>query len=133
MHNEMQFGPRGNLGLAVKGVELYLPLSPTTCLAMYCPEMAAQLERKYQELQSCRKFIAQTRSTAMKDSIEKLFTAFRTGELAPMDSSNVEFVNSLQVWNAERYVFSAHDDFELAKDMLAKNSRLKFGPRFSVQ
>jgi hypothetical protein len=133
MHNEMQFGPRGNLGLAVEGIELYLPLSPTSCLAMYCPKMVADLERKYREMPPSQEFVDHTRFPDRRGIVEKLFTAFRTGEPAPFDCSNVEFVNSLQVWSAERYVYAADDDFELAKDMLVKNPRLRFGPRPSVR
>ena len=132
MHNEMQFGPRGNLGLAVKGVEVYLPLSSSSCLAMYCPEMTTDLERKYREMQSSSEFLDRTPFPGRREIVEELFAAFRTGRPMPFDSSNVEFVNSLQVWSAERYIYAARDNFELAKDMLGKNPQLKFGPRASV-
>ncbi len=49
MHNAKDFGPLGNLGLAVEGIEVYLPLSASRCLAMYCPiimkEVRGGLER----------------------------------------------------------------------------------------
>ncbi len=132
MHNEMNSGPRGDLGIAVEGVELYLPLSPTACLAMYCPKMTADLERRYREILSSREFTDEIQFLERRKIVETLFTAFRTGEPAPLDSSNVKFINSLQVWSAERYVYAAHDDFALAKDILVENPRLRFGPRPSV-
>src|SRR4029077_18543322 len=33
----------GTVGLAVPGIELYLPLTPKLCLAMYCPTVSAWL------------------------------------------------------------------------------------------
>jgi hypothetical protein len=132
MHNDMQFGPRGNLGLAVEGIELYFPLSSTSCLAMYCPKTTAELERKYREMASCRDFMGDAQSAERREIVEKLFNAFRTGESAPFDCSNVEFVNSLQVWSADRYVYAAQEDFALAAQMVKKNPRLRFGPRSSI-
>ena len=37
MHNQKDFGPYGNIGLAVPGIEIYYPLSPNTILAYMCP------------------------------------------------------------------------------------------------
>ncbi|VAQ96851.1 Uncharacterised protein [Klebsiella pneumoniae] len=40
LQNSNDFAPYGNLGLAVRGIEIYLPLSSTLMLALYCPSMA---------------------------------------------------------------------------------------------
>lgn len=37
LQNENDFGPYGNLGLKVLGIEIYLPLSPYLTLAFLCP------------------------------------------------------------------------------------------------
>jgi hypothetical protein len=37
LQNAIDMGPYGNLGLAVKGIEIYLPLSPVRALAIWCP------------------------------------------------------------------------------------------------
>ena len=39
LHNEREFGAYGNLGLAVPGIEVYLPLSPALQLAFWCPSL----------------------------------------------------------------------------------------------
>ncbi len=39
MHNQIDHSPYGSIGLAVKGIEMYLPLSPTLTLAMFCPSV----------------------------------------------------------------------------------------------
>ena len=48
-------------------------------------------------------------------------------------SENVENFNSLQVIEAERFVFSCAGNFELIKDMLRTNPELKNGPRTTVK
>jgi hypothetical protein len=88
MHNEMDFGLCGNLGLAVEGIQVFLPISSKRCLAMYCPSLSSSLQK-----------------------------------------ASIESINSLQVWNAERYVYSGVDDFALAREMVANNPRLRTGPR----
>jgi Protein of unknown function (DUF4238) len=35
LHNDRQFGPYGNLGIAVPGIQIYLPITPTLTLAMW--------------------------------------------------------------------------------------------------
>ncbi|WP_417846638.1 DUF4238 domain-containing protein [Thalassospira povalilytica] len=37
MHNSKDFGPYGNIGLAVRGIQIHLPLSSTLTLALWCP------------------------------------------------------------------------------------------------
>jgi hypothetical protein len=41
LDNGVDMSPCGNLGLLVKGVEVYMPLSPSYCLGMFCPEVHA--------------------------------------------------------------------------------------------
>nr|QHV89633.1 hypothetical protein PGJFMKIC_00067 [Escherichia coli] len=43
LKNSNDFGPYGNLGLAVRGIQIYLPLSSTLMLAMYCPSIREQM------------------------------------------------------------------------------------------
>ncbi len=77
-------------------------------------------------------FTERTMTSDTREAMETLVTGFRTGAPIPFDKANVEFINSLQVGRAERYVYAASDDFELAKDILAKNPNLRSGPRASV-
>nr|QWP89203.1 hypothetical protein IHCLGBEB_00006 [Escherichia coli] len=51
LKNSNDFGPYGNLGLAVRGIQIYLPLSSTLMLAMYCPSIREQMVRQKQHLQ----------------------------------------------------------------------------------
>lgn len=112
---------RGNLGLTVPGIEIYLPLAPTRALGMWCTSLTTPILEQAEEL---RKFAP--------GYAEALADAIRTGNPLPYAEENVENFNSLQVWQAERYVFSSKEDFALAHDMITADSRLRAGPRMKV-
>ena len=131
MHNEMKFGLRGNLGLAVEGIQVFLPVSCKRCLAMYCPSLKSGLEAAYEEYQRLRA-CPQPLPPSPPEEAVRFLGAFRTGKCSPLPKVSIEFVNSLQVWNAERYVYSGVDDFALARKMVANNPRLRTGPRPQV-
>ncbi|MGA3715913.1 DUF4238 domain-containing protein, partial [Escherichia coli] len=50
LENRNDFGVYGNIGLAVPGIQIYLPLSSTLMLAMYCPSIREQKVREKQHL-----------------------------------------------------------------------------------
>jgi Protein of unknown function (DUF4238) len=108
LHNVIPAPPlRGNLGLGCKGICVYLPLSPILCLNIACKETTADL--------------------ALRDI--RFACTFGTGGQLPLLSVNVEFHNSLQVINSERYLFSSKNDFALAISMLSDHPDLRTGPR----
>jgi hypothetical protein len=132
MHNELKFDLRGNVGLAVEGVEVYLPISRRRCLGMYCPSVRSEIEAAYEEYQRLSAAGRQPLPPSPPEEAVRLLGAFRTGKCSSLPKVSIEFVNSLQVWNAERYVYSAVDDFALAREMLARNLKLRRGPRPEV-
>jgi hypothetical protein len=128
MHNELDAGPRGNLGLGVLGVEVYCPLTSGRCLGMYCPTVRDELDHAYDG------YLARTRSRdgreqPLPEVAAQMFESFRTGQISPLTEESVEFMNSLQVWNAERFVFSSSGDFDLARKIVERNPALRTGPR----
>lgn len=109
-------------GLAVKGIEIYIPLSDSLVLAMFCPTI-----RQF--------FDAATMPLGNQDSmgnVTELKSAFYHQSLIQCVRQNVEFLNSSQVAAAERYVYSPHNDFQLAERMIALNPDLRFGQRVEV-
>ena len=130
MHNRNEFGLRGNLGLAVTGVEVYLPLSTSRCLALYCPTTCAELKRAHDQL-TAKRGSHQTESVD-PHSAERLVDAFHSGAISPLGTESVKFVNSLQVCNAERYLYSAVDGFDLARTMIDQHPHLRTGRRSSI-
>lgn len=131
MHNMVKQEGRGNLGIAVEGIELYFPLSPELVLAIWCPSHLQAL------LDGIQRFdrIAGVSASSMKDfaSVKnealEIVSAIQSGKPLRSKPENVEFFNSLQVSTAERFVFSSNDDFSIVKEMIQANPELRHGRR----
>lgn len=110
LHNSRRFGPLGNLGLAVPGIEIYLPLSADLCLGMYCRTLFVDLPG------------------AEDGRIGRLRRAAANGGRAvPLRPEHLIFSNSLQVGFASRFLFSRTDDFGLVREMLANYPNVRQG------
>jgi hypothetical protein len=57
---------------------------------------------------------------------------FVNGAPAKLESENVESFSSIQILEAERFLFSCDGNFDLVKDMIREDSRVRNGPRFNV-
>ncbi len=116
---------RGNLGLALPGIEIYLPLSPTRALAMWCPTLVETVHRGALEISTRNEGV----SGPEPHEVVRMSDALLSGEPVPYSPANVENFNSLQVIWSERYIFSSINDFHLAQSMLTEHPDLKTGPR----
>lgn len=112
---------RGNLGLAVPGVEVYLPLSPTRALAMWCPTLTRPIIVRAEELR--------TGGSGLVARDEALVNALLTGRPLQYSNENVDNLNSLQIVQSERYVFSCTNDFSLAERLVGSFPHVRRGPR----
>jgi len=135
LHNDKDFGPFwGNLGLAVRGIQIHLPLSSTLTLAFTCPSIAEKAVRAKEQLEQLARV---DRTIYFKiDSPSAVLQhgeAYLNGTPMRSVSENVRFLNSLQVEFAERFVFCKTDDFGLVREMLSHNEKHKTGirPKFS--
>lgn len=119
LQNMIDMGPYGNMGLAVRGIEIYFPLSPRRVLAMWCPS-----------------HVPMFRAAAMRDGpmsgANEILTAMESGDPLAYKPEHVLNLNSIQVRHAERFVFSSTDDFSLVIRMIADNERYRKGPRSTV-
>ncbi len=97
--NRNQHPSLSTLGLRALGIEIYLPLSSTLCLGFLCP------------------------------TINLPFRIRLFGGTLKLRPANVEHLNSLQVFNAEQFVYSQRDDFTLVREMLQQVPEVKRGPR----
>lgn len=132
LQNLIDRGPRGNLGIGVRGIEIYLPISSTLVLGFYC--------RSYEE--KIRSGVERYRSSLLKNPelakqidfgpVIEMHDAMAKGNALGSTLENVENHNSLQVRYAERFVFSAVQDFSLAKAMIRDDPRYKTGPRLEI-
>ncbi|MGO9612924.1 MAG: DUF4238 domain-containing protein [Dissulfurispiraceae bacterium] len=109
-HNMIDRGPRGNLGLRNEGIEVYMPLSPKLALHVICPKLAT--------------------AVLMTPEVGPAYSsALINGNPIVLAPENVEFVNSLQVIWAERFVYAKkREDLDLPLDMLRTNPELMVGP-----
>jgi Protein of unknown function (DUF4238) len=123
LQNTMNQNPvMGTLGLGVPGIEIYFPLSATLCLGFLCPTIEQLIRGNH----------ARARQMGAPISFDHWITALDGDQPLRLDADNVTNLNSLQVIYAERYVFSANNDFKLLHEMLDSDERLKGGPRFQT-
>ncbi|EPT7056168.1 DUF4238 domain-containing protein [Cronobacter sakazakii] len=132
MKNSNDFGPYGNLGLAVRGIQIYLPLSSTLMLAMYCPSIREEMVLHKQHLHN---LLARAPHLIPRHirPFEKLEHIRRYTDylLMPLTLDHVTHYNALQVEFAEQYVFCGEKDFSLVERMLSGSERYRTGPRFT--
>ena len=149
MHNNNNFGPYGNIGLAVPGIEIYLPLSPTLTLGIWCPKHAAQIVDDFEKLKKNRQHLAALRTlgrnvnrdelgegiAAHDKLIEKklpILVALEQGTPAFCSEENVAFLNHLQIVWSSRFVISQTDSFDLAEEMIGDNPKYREGIKIEL-
>jgi len=123
LHNTFNPGDgiRGTLGLAVPGIEVYLPISKDLVLAYMCLSIAV----------SCIGLEEEARSMGFTHAhAGPYLRAIKHGTAVLMEKEHIRFQNSLQLGFAERFVYSSVDNFEDARDILAGNPRHRVGPRY---
>lgn len=131
MFNDVDHGPRGNLGIKVRGIQIYFPLTPTLALALWCPSLQEGLLKKVNDLSKLYD-AAPERAAKYAHAWEgtiRIVEAIRNGKPLLNRPESVPHFNSLQIISAERFLFSQTGDFSLAKDMIAKDPTLRNGPR----
>lgn len=150
LHNRRDFGPYGNLGLAVPGIEIYLPLSANLMLCAWCPSILAEIRQTHEEGKKERRSEALARVLSgtlsamqmkglldsirpMEDQTEDFLSAAAEGRPLSQDSDNMDFYNSLQTQFASRYIVCQIADFDLARRYNREFPEFRSGvqPRFN--
>jgi hypothetical protein len=135
LHNDEKYGVYGNIGLAVKGIQIYFPLTPTLALAIYCPSHYNKFSdsAKYFE-KICKKDLRILKFFGDKyTKTKKIIDVIKTGTVLKPEPENVIFFNSLQIQFAERFIYANSNNFELVEKIIAENDNLKKGIRFRLQ
>jgi hypothetical protein len=144
MHNSKQYGPYGNIGLAVPHIEIYYPLSHEIVLAYMCPLTMKETEEKHANADSevnslfSRKFMSPTGlSSADKAEIEGYRTEIQRAKthyamiknerMVPLNAENLLFLNSLQILNSFRYLACHTSDFQFAVKALSERPHWEKG------
>ena len=120
------------LGVASVGVQLYFPLSPTLALSLMCPTyletMIDGIERIDRLLGG--RLVDSSSLRAQRKQISGIVEALLAGSMTEVRPENVEHFNSLQVLEAERYVFSVKNDFSMVREMIQEDDSVRQGTRF---
>jgi len=116
-------GIRGTLGFGVRGIEVYLPISSEVTLGCLCQTIPALFAAA---------MALPFAPTLSKERAKEFLAAFAGGTTLQLDAENVKYHNSLQVISAERFIFSLHNDFAMAREMLASHPDLRKGRRIEI-
>jgi len=131
MQNMIDYGPRGNLGLKVRGIEIYFPLSKMYCLSMICPSYEEQIFEGYEKLKKITHLNPVASSNFDGRAITEIVNGIEHGSAVQAKDESILNMNSLHVRNSWRFIFSPTNDFEMVKDILNENPDLKTG--FTMQ
>lgn len=148
LNNARDFGPYGNLGLALPGIEIYLPLSSTLMLCAWCPSIMEGIRRDYAENRQdipssllSHYTSGRISAPAMKAEMESarelwkpikaLIDAVASGTPVSSGLANMDFYNSLQTGTAYRYVVCLETDVGLARRHNREFPHLRKGRRFT--
>lgn len=138
-----------DLGLAAEGIEIYMPISPSLVLALWCPDIANQYQaaletaKRREASLSARRSLSQPEHipkieeslVAVKDDIielESVIASLRQRLPVSLSPDNVTHQNSLQIKHAERYVVSPDGNFYQTQAMLESNASFLRGRRITV-
>lgn len=135
MQNMHDHHPYGNIGLGVKGIEIYFPMSRELTLGVWCASLAAEIRQGYKNYKRLRQSDSAVVERIVRDplGLERLAVGIETGQAIRMTDENVTNHNSLQVEWAARFLFSSTDDFSLAERMLKDNPKYREGgPKITI-
>lgn len=143
LHNDQDFGPYGNIGLAVPGIQIYFPISPTLVLTMWDASVLRELEKQLEDVnQNHNQLVAAKLSgraridpqpaielaQRLRAQLQNRILQVRAGGCEKIMSDDiVTFVNSLQVMYASRFVMSKVNNFGLVERMIRDNDKYRHG------
>lgn len=134
LHNSVDHGWRGSLGLSVRGIEIYLPLSRDLTLSFMCPSHITTAEDGLSKADDLATLAPERREeiARVSDAPRTLLRAFAEGTPWAGTPDNVLHVNSLQVRNAERFLYGSIATFHPAEEMIEKHPSMVAGPRMKL-
>ncbi|MDD5488627.1 MAG: DUF4238 domain-containing protein [Candidatus Omnitrophica bacterium] len=114
LQNQNDYSPYGNLGLAVKGIEIYFPISHKYELALFCPS----IEEAFLELEDKLKEFPHYEPKIGRAYLNEMIEGFKSGRSVTLQREMVENLNYLQVMFSCRFVFSQSNNFEIVRKMI---------------
>jgi len=122
---------RGNIGVALDGIEIHFPITPKLCLNFLCRKTLSQVRNRVQHVK-----LLKSQGLVIPINIadaEKYLNQFDHKECRELQPENIEFHNSLQVSQSIRFLYSKSGNFELAFDIFKSNPEIKNPPDFTGQ
>ena len=134
LQNLNDYGAYGNLGLGIKGIEIYFPMSRTITLAMYCPSITDKVINAFESYQTLCSLTGGIKPKLIGNPLllEQFIAGIESGKTIPHNLYSVINNNSLQVEFSARYIFSSLPDFSLAEKMISDHPELKEGPKIKI-
>ncbi len=126
-NNSPTDGLTGNLGLAVEGIEIYVPISSTLTLAMLCPSHEEKLREVSVMQEEMAKVVDAAHSLPGRDFVNSWLSSIDSGGALEIPEESLVNLNSLQVVFSTRFVFSADSNFSLVERMLGDRPELRDG------
>ena len=117
LHNDHTFGPYGNLGICVPGIQLSIPLSPKFTLCIWDKKNISDMFR-YSILKPNK-----------NNNVDRILNGYMTKMPISCSPDNVIFYNSLQVVFSERFLISDRKEWGLVENMISEDKRYKKGLR----
>ncbi|HBT88119.1 DUF4238 domain-containing protein [Desulfobacter sp.] len=132
LHNSIDMGGYGNLGIGLKGIQIHLPISSTLTIAFTCPSIAEQAMNARDQVLNFKKNAPHFLNILKNPSgLVAYGDAYDKGVTKKQTPENVKFLNSLQVNFGEQYVYCSKQDFVLVEQMLNDNKDCKVGMRYT--
>ncbi len=127
LHNEIDHSPYGNIGLTVRGIEIYFPLSTTVCLGLLCPSIAVEFEKAKRNLKLLDEVTPGLADKSMNNpaAARAFCEGLATGTPIQIVEDNVTMMNSLQVAYSTRFVYCETDTFALVERMIRDNEKYR--------
>lgn len=126
LHNDINHKPYGNLGLTAQGIQIYLPISTTMCLALFCPSITEQFIKAHDNI--AVSLFKKDNTNGMRDFYNGIVhrSPIQTVE------ENVVMMNSLQVISSSRFVYCEKKSFSLVEGMISDNKKFRKGRKMEV-
>jgi hypothetical protein len=134
LHNELDHGIYGNLGLAVRGIEIYLPISTTLSLGLLCPTISEEFHKAHEQIKILDQMAPGLVDSAMNRPIaaRAFCEGLVNGTPVKISEENVKLLNSLQIVYSSRFVYCETDSFELVGKMLSDNEKYREGLKMTI-
>jgi hypothetical protein len=144
MDNHRDFGFYGNIGLAVAGIQIYLPLSESIALGLWAPDIREEMKTRMEDVRKSKERIsalatigndlirsnaraALAEVEAKASEIEHRIRRMDEGGPIHCDEENMDRFNSMQIYYAERFLASADGNFDLPKRMMVEVPKVREG------